>query len=185
MNPEFKTLEEYHEKWGRKLGDFLFRKEHIEGFVTLNKSNPGKGSFDVWFEIVLICLILFVFLVLFIAPTPAKAADIAKIHAIIGEAEGEGYPGMLAVACAIRNRGSLKGVYGLRAKRVVLHLYSQKTYALAEKAWKESRSLDITNGATGWGNSEDVDKFCSTPWWKKCEITLQVGNHYFYREIKK
>ena len=72
----------------------------------------------------------------------------APVRAVLGEAEGEGYQGMLAVACAIRNRGTLKGVYGLFAKRV----YSTRSIALAEKAWAASRILDVTKGATGWGN---------------------------------
>ena len=32
------------------------------------------------------------------------------VRAIIGEAGNQGYLGMLAVACGIRNRGTLKGV---------------------------------------------------------------------------
>ena len=35
------------------------------------------------------------------------------IRAIVGEAANQGSQGMLAIACAIRNRGHLKGAYGL------------------------------------------------------------------------
>ena len=103
------------------------------------------------------------------------------ILAIIGEAEGEGFEGMLAVAGAIRNRGSFRGVYGLKAQRVRKHLYSQKTYDLARTAWVESESLDESNGATGWGNEEDLNKFCSEAWWHNCVITAHIGRHWFYR----
>ncbi len=103
------------------------------------------------------------------------------VLAIIGEAEGEGYEGMLAVAGALRNRGNLRGVYGLRARRVIKHLYSRDTYLLAQRAWKQSKGVDESNGATGWGNEQDVDRFCSTSWWKNCVVTARIGNHWFYR----
>ena len=40
------------------------------------------------------------------------------IRAIIGEAGNQGRRGMLYIACAIRNRGTLQGVYGFKAKHV-------------------------------------------------------------------
>ena len=76
------------------------------------------------------------------------------VNAIIGEAEGEGYTGMLASACAIRNRGHLRGVYGEKAPRVIGKKYSLKTLQLAKQAWKESASNDITNGADHWGGKK-------------------------------
>ena len=103
------------------------------------------------------------------------------VKSCIGEAEGEGYDGMLAIASAIRNRGSLHGVYGLHSKRVRFHLYSQKTYNLALKAWHDSARVDVTNGAIGWGNVDDINKFCSQTWWRRCVITAHIGNHYFYK----
>lgn len=103
-----------------------------------------------------------------------------QVRAIIGEAEGEGYTGMLAIAGAIRNRGTLKGVYGLHAPRVRKHLYSQHTLALATQAWIASRSLDITKGATGWGSAKDVEIFKKSSWWPSVYFTAHIGNHYFY-----
>ena len=111
--------------------------------------------------------------------TPNKA-----ILAIIGEAESEGPRGMLAVACAIRNRGTLKGVYGLHAYRVIHHLYSSKTLRMARSAWRASAFEDVTSGATGWGNKADLDKFCSTKWWTRCQVTCIVGHQWFYKEVK-
>lgn len=103
------------------------------------------------------------------------------IKSIIGEAEGEGYPGMLAIALAIRNRGTLHGVYGLHAPRVIKHLYSEHTYLLATKAWKNSEySVDITNGATGWGNVEDINIFKTHTWFSRYRITAKIGHHWFY-----
>ena len=115
----------------------------------------------------------------------AQVSEKKAVLAIIGEAENQGYEGMLAVAGAIRNRGSLRGVYGLKSKRVRLHLYSQKTFELAQTAWIESESIDESNGGTGWGNEDDINKFCSTTWWPKCVITAHIGDHWFYRKESK
>ena len=101
----------------------------------------------------------------------------APVKAVLGEAEGEGYQGMLAVACAIRNRGTLRGVYGLQAHRT----YSSRTIALAEKAWAASAHVDVTNGATGWGNASDLVEFKKHSWWRHCKITAHIGHHWFYR----
>jgi hypothetical protein len=115
----------------------------------------------------------------------ASTTDLPKyriINAIIGEAESEGYYGMLAIACAIRNRGTLKGVYGEYSRRVVDKRYSSSTYELAVKAYEESANIDVTDGATVWGNKCDVIKFKKTKWFKKYWLTKIIGNHYFYKE---
>lgn len=118
------------------------------------------------------------------SPAMASVPADKAILAIIGEAESQHYEGMLAVAGAIRNRGSLRGVYGLKSPRVRKHLYSQKTYDMAETAWIESESVDTSNHATGWGNEDDINKFCTTTWWSHCVITAHVGDHWFYRRSR-
>jgi hypothetical protein len=121
---------------------------------------------------------------------PAMAQNQAPIRvnpavlAIIGEAEGEGYQGMLAVACAIRNRGTLKGVYGLRAYRVTHHLYSGHTLTLAEEAWGASKQEDVTHGARGWGSASDLRSFQKHSWWSRCKITYHYKGHWFYKEAR-
>lgn len=104
------------------------------------------------------------------------------VLAIIGEAESQGYTGLLAVACALRNRGTLKGVYGLNAPRVKKHLYSQKTYDMATRAWVASYRIDITHGSTGWGNANDGQEFAKCKWWKNCVVVFRYKDHFFYRE---
>jgi hypothetical protein len=72
----------------------------------------------------------------------AYASNIPRfkaIYAIIGEFEGDN---MLAGACALRNRGSLSGVYGLYSKRVKGRLYSSETLVKAVKAWEDSRTAE-------------------------------------------
>ena len=106
----------------------------------------------------------------------AEVDESQAIRAIIGEASGEGYNGMLAVACAIKNRGTLKGVYGVKAKHVDKE--PKWVWDLARKAWKESASKDITNGATHW-ESTDFD----VPYWaKSMTISCVIGKHIFYKQ---
>jgi hypothetical protein len=143
-----------------------------------NRFRAKKSA--VWIGIVLGGLLFWWFIISLMAGC-SIAAEIPQdkaVLAIIGEAEGEGYKGMLAVAGAIRNRGSLKGVYGLNAPRVVKHRYSLATYKLAQQAWQESAFSDITGGATHWEGT----KF-KTPYWANGMIkTVVIGNQAFYKE---
>ena len=114
----------------------------------------------------------------------AWAGEITKeraVDAIIGEAEGEGYRGMLAVACAIRNRGTLQGVYGEHSRRVKEHLYGARVFVNAVRAWEESSSSDrcgFIGGATHW---EGIA--FKTPYWARDMIlTATIGNQRFYRK---
>jgi spore germination cell wall hydrolase CwlJ-like protein len=134
-------------------------------------------------------LILFTLTCSRCVPLPAstvRLTDQQAILAIIGEAEGESLQGKIAVAEVIRNRGySLKGIYGIKAPRVVKKLYSQKTYNEAKLAWETSKTSNLTNGAMGWGNADDVKIFKTQKWFKSCRVTKQIGNHYFWAPIKK
>jgi spore germination cell wall hydrolase CwlJ-like protein len=109
--------------------------------------------------------------------------DSKAIAAIIGEAEGESLQGKIAVAEVIRNRGSLKGIYGVSAPRVLKKLYSAQTLADATRAWELSKTSNLTGGAMGWGNAADIRKFKTQRWFKKCRVVKQIGNHYFWKEI--
>lgn len=124
---------------------------------------------------------------LLLACSPCRAAQVdpaRAVNAIIGEAEGESYAGKLAIAAAIRNRGHLRGVYGERAPRVVGKLYGRDARRDAIKAWEESEHTDPTHGATGWGNDADLREFAKHKWWRKCVVTVKIGNHTFYKERK-
>lgn len=127
---------------------------------------------------------------------PAMAGQIPDdmaVRAIIGE-DSSSEQGMLAVAHAIRNRGTLKGVYGLQAVRwdrghlkryhkgKVSEVISGDVYQLACKAWANSEDgRDITGGATHW---EGV-KF-KRPYWAGKMVDCGVfGENRFYRDSNK
>ena len=101
--------------------------------------------------------------------------DADAIRAIVGEAGGEGHPGMLAVACAIRHRGTLRGVYGLTNSSI--YHQSAKIWRQARAAWAESTSKDTVRGATHWGTIEDVE----TGTYSGMVCVAVVGKHYFFR----
>jgi hypothetical protein len=98
------------------------------------------------------------------------------VKAIIGEAASEGYDGMLAVAAAIRNRGTLRGVYGERAPHVVRE--PRRIWDLARKAWRESAGVDPTGGADHW---ESIN-FKKPAWADSMTKTVLIGKHQFYRK---
>jgi len=127
-----------------------------------------------------------VFLLFFVLLAPlskAQADTLPKnkvVDCIIGEAEGGGYPGMLAVAHAIRNRGHLRGVYGCNSPRVKQRKYSSATFVQAVRAWEDSRlGRDITNGADHWQSAADLEK--QPVWLAACTPTIEAGGNYFFR----
>ena len=121
-------------------------------------------------------------LVAFLNLTQVGAAvsfnDNLCIRAIIGEASNQGYQGMLAVAVGIRNRGTLQGVYGVRAK----HIDKQPKWVWeqAKKAWEESKHNRIHSG-THW---ENIKAF-GTPYWVKDMVKVyEHKDHIFYKPNK-
>lgn len=110
------------------------------------------------------------------------------VRAIVGEAAGEcgrkraECHGMLAVAHAIRNRGTLVGVYGLGAS----HSKTEPAWVWkkARRAWAQAsrqRSHDLTNGATHWESTD----FKRPTWSRDMIVTVRIGKHVFYRERVK
>lgn len=109
------------------------------------------------------------------------------VKAVIGEAEGESQEGKEAIACAINNRGTLKGVYGLHAPRVVKHLYGMGTYENAVVAVGMAQDQEycesLIHGAQYWGSLRYDKK-----WIKRMKAnihyihTATIGNQSFYRK---
>ena len=84
----------------------------------------------------------------------ALISDSCATNAIVGEAAGTPFSVKLAVAAALRNRGTLRGVYGFQSK-VTLHS-APVVWSEALRAWRESARTDVTHGATHFGSASDV-----------------------------
>lgn len=122
-------------------------------------------------------------LVIFLGLCPAFGQSIPAslaVRGIVGEAGNQGYIGMLAVACAIRNRSTLHGVYGVKGKQI--NKEPKWVWDLAKKAWKESERRDITNGATHW---ENIKAFGKPYWVRKMVKVYSYKDHVFYKKPNK
>lgn len=126
-------------------------------------------------------------------------SDISKYpvaSTIAGEAGGEGYKGMYAVACVIQNRSRL---YNMSLEKVVSKQFYGKDTPYAKKIFNlkkeeilgivkllESGQLkDITGGATHFENVErfGMPKYISkNP--KRWKVTCKIGHHTFFKEKK-
>jgi hypothetical protein len=127
----------------------------------------------------LFAITMLVMFSLILSQVRAEEVDLDKeqaIKAIIGEASNQGYYGMLTIAVAIRNRETLKGVYGLKAKHIEKE--PKWVWNLAKKAWKESKYNRFHSG-THWENIKVFGK----PYWVKTMILVyQYKDHNFYKE---
>ena len=109
-------------------------------------------------------------------------ADLPYVRAIVGEALPD-YSSMYAIACAIRNRGTLKGVYGVNAKH--LQTTDDDTFLKAETAWRMSLiNEDVVKGATHWLSDYDLkhSKPSLIAFRKKMKETAYIGQTHFYIE---
>lgn len=149
-------------------------------------------------------LLIILTLGIFYAQNYCHAETKDKISkAILGEAGSEGFEGMVAVACAIRNRGDLYLVYGLnnyKASYKAMVKDCTKRYKnnkvsydfciekskkkfndlleLARKAWDISKQKDIVNGANHW---ENIEQFGKPSWANDKYITKKINNQVFYK----
>jgi len=120
-----------------------------------------------------------IILTVLLGALPAYAGGIPEdlaVKCIMGEARGESYEGKVAIAAALRNRGTTKGVYGCKA------VFTEPDWVWedARKAWLESAVNDAVNGADHWG-STIVDKAWIAKMDKSMKKTVVVGNHAFYK----
>lgn len=110
------------------------------------------------------------------APQAFAYTNQEAIRAIIGEASNQGETGMLKIASAIRNRGTLKGVYGLNSKHIDKE--PQWVWDIARKAWEASLYKDYSNGATHWHNLKREGEV----YWIKSMIKVdEHKDHVFYK----
>ena len=105
------------------------------------------------------------------------------IRAIVGEAAGEGYAGMLAVACAINNRPEgLQGVYGTNSP--LYDTEPQNIIANAEMAYytaktKPKTCVALIQNADMWHSGPAPESWSHVP----MIFIKKIGNHAFYRRI--
>lgn len=104
------------------------------------------------------------------------------VNAIIGESENS-REGMLWVACTIRNRGSLRGVYGEKSVRVRNRLYSSRVFVQAVKAYEDSSRQDVTGGCRYWFSDSDLKmpKVKRIIRLEHLELVRKVGGNSFFR----
>ena len=103
------------------------------------------------------------------------------IRAAVGEASGEGYQGLLAVATAIYNRGTLKGVYGVNAK----HIESEPewVWTMASRAQKQAKKAYFEGVPMHSGTHWENIKAFGTPYWVEDMIKVyEYKDHIFYKE---
>lgn len=130
------------------------------------------------------CIVLCVAIVFLVSSCGLVHASIIKdedaIRSIIGEVSGERVNGsplipMRCVASAIRNRGTLKGVYGLHAP----HVDKQPAWvwSMAKIAWADSAEHDFVSGATHWEGTA----FKNPYWVKDMILVKRVANTNYYK----
>jgi len=113
---------------------------------------------------------------------PAEASEIPQeVKAIIGEAIGQSDKEILAHCHALRNRGTLKGVYGLNN----WHKHNTpKNVARVTKLWIQSgKEADFTKGCNHWLSDYDLTHYKPKlmAWRFKADYSVKVGSTTFYR----
>lgn len=107
---------------------------------------------------------------------------------LIAEATSDGYDGMYAVACCVRNRlarGMNTGLCGL--KRKDLDTFVKREGSKRERQAKEiirrvfeDGSDDTTKGATHFEST----RYKTPSWARGAVVTCQVGEHVFYKGVR-
>lgn len=106
------------------------------------------------------------------------------VKALIGEAGGQGKAELYAHACALLNRGTLQGVYGLHATHTPNP--SDEQVARVTDAWHLAQvsGNDVTGGRTEWRSDYDLKVMArkgQTPKGQGLYDPLKIGQTTFYR----
>lgn len=99
-----------------------------------------------------------------------------EVQAIVGESCNQPYRTQLAVASALRNRETLKGVIGLKNQSMI-QKQSLQTFQTAARAWSESATNNIVHGATHF----ESNNFPTPYWAKHMKLVATVGKFNFYK----
>lgn len=111
------------------------------------------------------------------------------LRIVLAEAEGEPQIGRIAIGEVLRQRNSVKPFCGFKAvtyRNGAFYRGNRKiddiTVGQALKAWRESERTNYTKKATHF---ENVKAFGVPYWAHQMEETCRIGNHVFYREVRK
>ncbi len=119
--------------------------------------------------------------------TSAQVMQPAYWQVIIGEAADQGYAGMYAVACVMKNRGGdLHGFSAANRKDLSLFCSRQGREIIRQAREIERRVFqehgpDITKGATLF---ENIEKYGFPRTWDRSKVikTVKINSHTFFRE---
>lgn len=123
--------------------------------------------------------VAFVIGLILFAKRPPLFTDDNCIRAVVGEYAVHDYEGMKLLAHAIRNRKSLKGVYGFYAAHILRE--NKDIWVIASCAWFDSlNEFDPLNGASEWRSYGDLQKGLKPKGMK----LMQVHNGlYYYKNL--
>lgn len=146
------------------------------------KTLLGRDAYD-WLGMALLVGVLAV-VCSFVGCDVAHASEFTSdncIKALMGEAIGQSEAELFAHAHALRNRGTLVGVYGLNNWQ---KHNTPENWQRASRAWYTSEiERDTTNGCTHW--LSDYDLIHSRPkliaWRFKAVYSVKIGQTTFYR----
>ncbi len=124
----------------------------------------------------LLCLLLLPLLNLSASPITDRDA----VRAIVGEAGNQPERGMIAVGNVIRNRGHLRGMYGMR--NPVVDRQPAWVWVKARQAWAASATNNVALGATHFENTK---AFGRPRWSANMKVTVVIKDHTFYKPKPK
>lgn len=174
-----------------KRNDYGFINHPQEGpmyHYEIERSLWDRARFYVIAFVIATVIVSAVFLVS-IPRAHAQGAYPANLwKGLIAEATSDGYDGMYAVCCVVRNRldrGMNTGLCGLKRKDLGAFVKRE-----GEKREKEAREIiakvfeqgaeDVTQGATHF---ESV-RYKTPSWARGAVKTCRIGEHVFYRGVK-
>lgn len=152
----------------------------------IDKQSYRKENFSAFISA--ICLFCILIIILMSSFVHAQCiTDEQAVKCLLGEARSEGYESLLAHAEALRNRGHLQGVYGCSSDLSKEMSYLKRTgiYDQAVRAWEESKTSNVVNGASYWGSLKVDGKWIATMKRNGFICTAIIKNTAFYREVKK
>jgi len=173
----------------RMTGFFIFNRTPAGQKSNLRQPFPWvyeqSGAPLFFCKIIVSIFILSAIFLTFQKSVSAQVAQPAYWQVIMAEAVSDGYQGMYAVACVIRNRGGdLHGFCGSKRKDLSLFCSRQGGKFIRqardiERIVFEKNGPDITHGATHF---EAVERYGMPKWAKGMKVTARIGEHTFFKK---